>query len=158
MAWNVFARMGASGLSLAGLGPKPPPHLHSPGFPRCTDKLHSDPACKVLTYNQLLSFGQKSPKVPISQGQELEESLVFPLGGLGVGVGDRPLANPSAPQPSTGVSVMMTSGAGSWGWEGESCCSEACLPPNRGSAPSYPVACYSACNPTIRVMSFGLRQ
>lgn len=99
-------------------------------------------------------------KVPQSshQGQELEESLVFPLGGLGVGVGDRPLANPSAPQPSTVVSVMMTSGAGSWGWEGESCCSEACLPPNRGSAPSYPVACYSACNPTIRVMLFGLRQ
>lgn len=50
--------------SSAGLWPGPSAHFHGPGLPpgAQTSQL---PHTKVLTYNQLLSFGQKSPKVPI---------------------------------------------------------------------------------------------
>lgn len=85
MVWKVVCKDGASGLSPAGLRPDVPPTATPQVSPDARDKLRNYHVCKVLTYNQLLSFGQKSPKVPIrvgNQGQEAEESLVFPLCGF----------------------------------------------------------------------------
>lgn len=149
--WHGKCLQGRGPLGLARLvsGPTfyPPPF---PRFPGC--KLRSYHVCKVLTYNHLLSFGQKSPQIPI-RVRSWRSALWSSTRWLCVGV--RPVAHPT-PQPSTGGAVMTASGGGV-GVE-DPCCSEVCLPPNVGHTPSHPAACFSVCNSTIRVTSFGLRQ
>lgn len=107
------------------------------------------PHTKVLTYNQLLFFGQKSPKVPIRSGA----GGVPGFSTLWLCAGVSPLVHPAS-QLSPGGAVMTTSGGEARGGER----TWACLPPNVGSTPSHPAASYSACNATIRVPSLGLRQ
>lgn len=71
--------MGTSGRSAAGFRPSPSPHLHFPGFLRCTDL---DPPCvqSVDLSSAAFLWSKVPPKFPL--GQELVESLVFPLVAL----------------------------------------------------------------------------
>lgn len=136
-------------LSSAGLWPGLSTHFHGPGLPpgAQTSQL---PHTRVLTYNQLLSFSQKSPKVPFrvrswrspwsfhdvalwrtqTTGSHRSSQLsaggaVMPISGGKPGVRTEPMLLGGSSRPQTQAAT---------------------LPPR------------SACDSTLRAASFGLRK
>lgn len=125
----------------------------APLFPRlsCMHKLQNDRICKVLTSNQLLSFGQKSPKVPI--GVRSQRSLWSFRSVASCRCETTGSRAPHAPAFCFSLGRVTSHQAGKPGQE--ACC---CLCPPGGSTRSHPEGCQSTYNSTIRVTLSDLRQ
>lgn len=135
--------------SSAGLWPGPSAHFHGPGLPpgAQTSQL---PHTKVLTYNQLLSFGQKSPKVPIRV-----RSWRSPWSFHNVALcRAQTTGSRRSSQLSAGGAAMPTSGGKPGGEKGTGAAGRSACPQTQAAT----LLPRSACNATSRDASFGLRK
>lgn len=153
--WHGKRSQGWEPLGLTGPASDHP----APPSPRLSfrHKLQNDHVCRGLTSNQLLSFAQKSPKVPtgVRSRRSLWSFWSVALSGCETTGSHRtPTPTPAFPWARGGGGVEREDHT-RWGSQGKR--PAAPLPPG-GSTHSHPEGCQSICESTIGIISFDFRQ